>query len=195
MANRELIPMFPLAILPLPGELVPLHIFEPRYRQLLQEAEDNDINFGIYFSSDLNRRQVGSLMTLESIIKRYPGGESDVVVKCVDIFTMHNLYRTFKDKMYPGGEVGLWNVPIMHLPGDEMHELFGEYLNLRSITHHIPVHNIYQIANELNLDAAERYRFLTSVPDKKEAILLGRLKFLNHILRQEKKSKDVFHLN
>lgn len=195
MADREQIPMFPLAILPLPGELVPLHIFEPRYRQLIQEAEDHDINFGIYFTSDLNAQQIGSLMSLESIIKKYPGGESDVVVKCADIFTMDHLYRTYKNKMYPGGDVRLWGIQTMHLPGEEMNELFAQYLNLRNISHHIPVHNIYQIANELNLDASDRYRFLTSTPDKRESILLRRLKFLSHILLQEKKSKDVFHLN
>ncbi|HCR53616.1 MAG TPA: hypothetical protein DIW27_04310 [Cytophagales bacterium] len=41
------IPIFPLAIFPLPGEMVPLHIFEPRYRQLLEDAEKRDIAFGI----------------------------------------------------------------------------------------------------------------------------------------------------
>jgi Lon protease-like protein len=45
------IPMFPLAILPLPGELVPLHIFEPRYKQLLQDAENSDISFGIFLTT------------------------------------------------------------------------------------------------------------------------------------------------
>ncbi|MCX7637772.1 MAG: hypothetical protein N2044_08015 [Cyclobacteriaceae bacterium] len=54
MADLQTIPMFPLAILPLPGELVPLHIFEPRYRQLLQDAEQHDIGFGIYFNHEVN---------------------------------------------------------------------------------------------------------------------------------------------
>jgi uncharacterized protein len=84
------IPMFPLSVLPLPGELVPLHIFEPRYKQLLQDAEHADVSFGIYFNHTLNLEKIGSLMKLESIIKRYPGGESDIIVKCVDIFYLDN---------------------------------------------------------------------------------------------------------
>jgi len=64
------IPMFPLSILPLPGELVPLHIFEPRYKQLLQDAESDDTSFGIFFNSTINTEKVGSLMKLESVIKR-----------------------------------------------------------------------------------------------------------------------------
>ncbi|HEU5291530.1 MAG TPA: LON peptidase substrate-binding domain-containing protein, partial [Cyclobacteriaceae bacterium] len=96
------IPMFPLSLLPLPGELVPLHIFEPRYRQLLQDAEADDISFGIFFTNTINLEKIGSLMKLESVIKRYPTGEADIVVKCIDTFTMDKLYRTFKSKLYPG---------------------------------------------------------------------------------------------
>ena len=39
MQEVKKIPIFPLSILPLPKEIVPLHIFEPRYRQLLQDLE------------------------------------------------------------------------------------------------------------------------------------------------------------
>ena len=78
MADQTRIPMFPLTIFPLPGEMVPLHIFEPRYRQLLQDAEERDISFGIYFNHTLNTEKLGSLVKLESVIKRYDGGESDI---------------------------------------------------------------------------------------------------------------------
>ena len=78
MSGSLLIPMFPLNLLPLPGELVPLHIFEPRYKQLLNDAETDDITFGIFWSHEGNRAKVGSLMKLESVIKRYPGGEADI---------------------------------------------------------------------------------------------------------------------
>jgi uncharacterized protein len=72
MADRTEIPMFPLALLPLPGELTPLHIFEPRYRQLLQDIETFDSVFGIYCSHELNKAGLGSLMKLESVIKTLP---------------------------------------------------------------------------------------------------------------------------
>ena len=97
--------MFPLSLLPLPGELVPLHIFEPRYQQLLSDCETNDITFGIYCTHDVNKKMIGSLMKLESILKRYPGGESDIIVRCLDIFSMDKLYRNCQAKMYPGGDV------------------------------------------------------------------------------------------
>jgi hypothetical protein len=187
--------MFPLSILPLPGELVPLHIFEPRYRQLLQDAEINDINFGVYFSHDVNEQKIGSLMKLESIIKRYPGGETDIIVKCEDIFNMDLLLRTYKSKMYPGGNVRLWNITTDTFPGRDLYDHFLQYLKLRNIADNYSVFNLFQIANELNLDAVDRYKFLTLGDERRETFLLSRVRFQIFLIEREQKSKDNFHLN
>lgn len=195
MSGVAHIPMFPLSILPLPGELVPLHIFEPRYRQLLQDAEINDVSFGIYFNHESNEQKIGSLMKLESVIKRYAGGEADIIVKCQDVFSMNVLLRTFKSKTYPGGDVRVWNVEQNTFPGPELYELFLAYLRQRNINQHLTIFNIYQIANELSLDISDRYKFLTSSEEKREAFILNRVKFQMHIIEQEERSKDNFHLN
>lgn len=195
MAEVLHIPMFPLSILPLPGELVPLHIFEPRYRQLLQDAEINDMQFGVFFSHDVNQQKIGSLMKLESIIKRHPGGETDIIVKCEDIFNMDLLLRTYKTKMYPGGNVRLWNILIDTFPGADLYDRFAQYLKLRNIAENYSVFNLFQIANELNLDSIDRYKFLTIEDDRREYFLLNRVTFQIFLMEQEKKSKDTFHLN
>jgi uncharacterized protein len=189
------IPMFPLTLLPLPGELVPLHIFESRYKQLLTDTETLDIPFGIYCNHEFNTKKLGSLMKLESVIKRYPGGESDIIVRCIDIFSMDKLYRNYKTKMYPGGDVELWNVSMDKMPAVELYELFLIFQAKRNISKHFTSFNIYQIANELNLDLFDRYKFLNSSDDKKDSFLLSQIKFQIHVLRQEEKSKDVYHLN
>src|SRR5688500_13711414 len=142
MSDVVQIPMFPLSILPLPGELVPLHIYEPRYRQLLQDAEINDIHFGIYFSHESNEQKIGSLMKLESVIKRYPGGEADIIVKCEDIFNMNLLLRKYKSKLYPGGDVTVWNVEKNTFPGPELYDLFLTYLKQRNINQHLTIFNL-----------------------------------------------------
>jgi len=195
MSDVVQIPMFPLAILPLPGELVPLHIFEPRYRQLLQDAEINDIQFGIYFSHESNEQKIGSLMKLESVIKRYPGGETDIIVKCEDIFNMNLLLRKYKSKMYPGGDVTVWNVEKNTFPGPELYDLFLTYLKQRNINQHLTIFNLYQIANELSLEISDRYKFLTAAEDKREPFIINRVKFQMHVLHQEERSKDNYHLN
>jgi uncharacterized protein len=145
------IPMFPLTLLPLPGELVPLHIFEPRYRQLLKDCETDDISFGIYCNHELNKEKLGASMKLENVIKRYPSGESDIVVRCVDIFYMDKLYRTFPSKLYPGGEVRFMNVKLDEAPSIELNELFAIYQSRRKIKN-LGAASAYQIAKELSLD-------------------------------------------
>ena len=195
MAESLLIPMFPLSLLPLPGELVPLHIFEPRYKQLLSDAESNDISFGIFCTHECNVQKLGALMKLESVIKRYPSGESDIVVRCMDIFTMDKLYRTYKTRLYPGGDIRNWQIQSDAMPGVELYELFILYQGKRNINRHFTAFTLYQVAAELNLDLFDRYKFITSPLNKKESFLINQLKFQLHVIRQEESSKDVFHLN
>jgi uncharacterized protein len=187
--------MFPLSIFPLPGELVPLHIFEPRYRQLLEEAETKDMAFGIYFNHTSNTEKLGSLVKLESVIKRYPGGESDIIVRCLDLFRMDTLYRTYKDRLYPGGEVFFWEVDTNQTVSKKLVHTYIEYLGLLKITNPAKEYSAFQIANELSLDFEDRLKFVHLDEDKKEFFLLTRLKFQTHLLHEADKAKDVFHLN
>jgi hypothetical protein len=195
MENVSTIPMFPLSILPLPGELVPLHIFEPRYQQLLQDAENSDVSFGIFFNQTNNEARIGSLMKLESVIKRYPGGESDIIVKCVDLFFLDKLFRTFKSKMYPGGDVRFWKIDSNEIAGGRVNTLFQEYMAKRKITRQQAFFSIYSMAQELSLDLNERYEFLMADALKRESLILSKLKFQMHIIQREEISRNTYHLN
>ena len=134
-------------------------------------------------------------MRLESVIKRYPGGESDIIVRCQDNFTLDLLLRTYKDKLYPGGDVNLWKTDSNVLPSPGLYASFVEYLRLRRINEHVAPFNIYQVAHELNLDVQARYKFLTLGNDQRESFLSSTIRFQTYLLKQEEKSRDVFHLN
>ncbi len=189
------IPMFPLSIFPLPGEMVPLHIFEPRYRQLLEDAESKDISFGIHYNHTSNTEKLGSLVKLESVIKRYKTGESDIIVKCLDLFTMNKLYRTYKDKLYPGGEVKFWNVEGSKPMSDSLKDYFGQYHVWLKITHSVKVVSLFDVANELSLGFDERLNFVMLPTDKQESFLINQIKYQIQLMRQVDKAKDIFHLN
>lgn len=193
MANT--IPMFPLTILPLPGELVPLHIFEPRYRELLADAEADDIKFGIYFNHAINTERIGSLMKLESVIKKHHGGESDIIVKCYDAFTMDKMYRSYRSKQYQAGDVNLWRTNQHELISPKLEDFFKEYLMKRNIIRPESSFNAYAIAVELNLDLNDRYDFLLTDDKNREAFLIQRIRYQLHLINQEERSRDVFHLN
>jgi len=187
--------MFPLSIFPLPGELVPLHIFEPRYRQLLEDAESRDISFGIYLNHVANTEKLGSLVKLESVIKRYPSGESDIIVKCCDLFTLTTLFRTHSDKLYPGGDVTCWNEDLMKAVDEKLALEFIEYLQLLKINQSALPITSFGVANELNLNIEDRLKFVTLDEEKKETFLISRLRFQSTLLKEAQKAKDVFHLN
>lgn len=195
MAELAKIPMFPLSIFPLPGEMVPLHIFEPRYKQLLHDAETKDILFGIYFNHVSNVEKIGSLVKLESVIKRYATGESDIIVKCTDLFSLNMMYRTFRDKTYPGGEVNFWNEDISTLADEMLAEAFREYLSHFLIRINDATPTMYSIANELGLDFEERLRFVKYDTAQKEKFLLSHLRYQTELLLQAERSKSFFHLN
>ncbi len=189
------IPMFPLSIFPLPGEMVPLHIFEPRYRQLLEEAETRDVSFGIYYNHTTNTDKLGSLVKLESVIKRYKTGESDIIVKCMDLFTMDKLYRTHKDKLYPGGDVTFWKVDCLKPMSNSLKEYFDQYHAWLKITHSEKVVSVFDVANELSLSFDERIKFVKLSADKQESYLINQVKYQIQLMRQAEHAKDIFHLN
>lgn len=192
---RANIPLFPLPLLPLPGELVPLHIFEPRYRQLLADLEIKDSSFGILCNDPVNKRGIGSLMRLEGVIKRYPDGKSDVIVKCEDVFTVSTFLEYYRDKLYPGGKVSLWQATRSATPDARLQDLFREYLNYQSIHRAPEFEDLYEIAGGLNLSVADRYMLLTLPPAKIQDFLWNRLRLQVHVLEQEYRSQEVFHLN
>ncbi len=189
------IPMFPLSIFPLPGEMVPLHIFEPRYRQLLEDAETRDISFGIYYNHTSNKENLGSLVKLESVIKRYKTGESDIIVKCLDLFSMNKLYRTYRDKLYPGGEVAPWNVEVAKPMGDSLKYYFQQYHTWLKITHSEKVVSLFDVANELSLGFDERLKFVKLPTNKQESFLVNQIKYQIQLMHQAESAKDIYHLN
>ena len=189
------IPMFPLSIFPLPGEMVPLHIFEPRYKQLLEDAEARDFSFGIYFTHKSNTENLGSLVKLESVIKRYKTGESDIIVRCIDLFSMNKLFRTHKDKLYPGGLAMCWKVDMNKTMTDKLSLHFEEYRGWLKLATNQNITTVYDVANELGLDFGERLRFVRYTEDQQESFLISRIKYQIQLLKQVELAKDVFHLN
>jgi hypothetical protein len=77
----RLLPLFPLELVAFPGAAVPLHIFEPRYREMVGEAETNRTEFGIVLSRDGGITRIGCTVLVESILQRYADGRFDVLTR------------------------------------------------------------------------------------------------------------------
>lgn len=196
MADIKQIPIFPLNIIPLPGELVPLHIFEPRYRQLLEDIEASGQEFGIQYRHPLNSKRVGSLVKLENVIKRYESGESDILVKGTGAYVLDTFHSTLKTKLYPGGEVYVKNSTAQQEVNGELKVAFEEYAGLVDIDLKDVDYNIHDIANQIDLDTKDRIKYLEfQFTNKLSPFILQRLNYKKFVIQQEIKSKDIYFLN
>jgi Lon protease-like protein len=72
--------LFPLDLVLLPGERVPLHIFEPRYRELIGECLDNLTEFGLIYRQGVALSRVGTRARVDGVLERFPDGRFNVVV-------------------------------------------------------------------------------------------------------------------
>lgn len=73
--------LFPLGIVLLPGEKAPLHIFEERYKELIEECLQRGEEFGIVFGDDDGVRSVGTMAAVLEVLERFDDGRLNIVVE------------------------------------------------------------------------------------------------------------------
>lgn len=99
------IPIFPLGIVVYPGESLNLHIFEPRYKQLINECHAAKKPFGIPTVIDSKMQDHGSLVEITEMSAVYENGEMDIKTKGVRIFRILEVIKEVPDKLYSGAIV------------------------------------------------------------------------------------------
>ena len=75
----EEIGLFPLGIVLLPSELVPLHVFEERYKELVGECLEHDREFGLLYADDDGVRETGTRARVTEVLERFEDGRLDIV--------------------------------------------------------------------------------------------------------------------
>jgi Lon protease-like protein len=100
----ERFPLFPLGLVLLPQELVPLHIFEERYKQMINECLESDGEFGIVWLSDDGLRDIGCTARIDRVIERFDDGRMNILVVGAQPF---RLLERVEDMAYPAGEIEL----------------------------------------------------------------------------------------
>ncbi len=74
-------PLFPLGIVALPGEAIPLHIFEQRYMTMMNECLSQDTEFGIVWLSDESLREIGCACKIERVLERMEDGRMNLLAR------------------------------------------------------------------------------------------------------------------
>lgn len=104
MASIDSLPLFPLDLVLYPGERLPLHIFEERYKELTRYCLDHDVAFGIIRAEDDTMAEVGTTARIMEVATQYEDGRLDIEVKGEERFRLLEIYD---EKSYFTGDVVL----------------------------------------------------------------------------------------
>lgn len=194
------IPLFPLESIFFPGETVPLHIFEERYKQLILDCRDEAITFGIpVFIHD--SILFGTEVQLVEIVNSYEGGELDVTCVARQVFKVISFDNLIEGKLYAGGEVDfLENVNDGDdLSKKEVLRLIETLYNLMSVPFNpIPLDKFHShvLVHKIGLSFDQEYELLQI---SKESERLTYIK--NHlvktitVLEEVNRTKQTIKLN
>lgn len=103
------IPIFPLGIVVFPKEALNLHIFEPRYKQMILECVEQQKMFGIPTVIQHKVGELGTLVRVTEISKTYENGEMDIRTEGVMVFRILEMVKSIPDKLYSGAIVNYPN--------------------------------------------------------------------------------------
>jgi Lon protease-like protein len=160
------IPIFPLNIVVYPGENLNLHIFEPRYKQLINECHAAKKPFGIPAVIENKMQEFGSLVEIMEISKVQDNGEMDIKTKGTSIFRILEVLKNVPEKLYSGAIV---NYPDNYEKGNP--ELMRRVMNsIRDLHAVLKVKkdfkkpdeeiNCYDVAHDVGLSLQEEYELL-----------------------------------
>ncbi len=77
----SLLPLFPLDVVLFPGTPLPLHIFEPRYREMISECLDRKASFGVVRAKEEGVAEIGCTAEIITVTRKYPDGRLDIVTE------------------------------------------------------------------------------------------------------------------
>ena len=177
------IPLFPLSIVVYPNETLNLHIFEPKYLQMITECFENKKPFGIPVVINNEMTDWGTLIEIKEISKRYPAGEIDIKTEGVKVFKILEPIHSIPEKLYKGAIV---NYPDNDEQGNQflkskvIHALkiLHEMLHVEKTIEDKETLKSYAIAHQVGLTLQQEYELLILMDE------LHRLEYLKRHLAQ-----------
>ncbi|MEM1358314.1 MAG: LON peptidase substrate-binding domain-containing protein [Bacteroidota bacterium] len=194
--------LFPLQLVVFPGETLNLHIFEPRYRQLIEDAEEEGTTWIVPSVIEGGIRPVATEVRLTEVVNRYPSGESDVRALGETVHFLEDFWKVLPGKMYPGGaarplEVDFEEVPELNSTIIEMAREIYRSLSIDKVVKNVDEGFLtYDIGHYVGLTLEQEYEFLTlrKAVDR-QTFLLEHLKNIRPDVEGKTKIKARAQLN
>ncbi|MFN3999529.1 LON peptidase substrate-binding domain-containing protein [Algoriphagus sp.] len=193
------IPLFPLNLVAFPGEELNLHIFEPRYRELLTDVEETGSSFGICVFTD-KLSGFGTEVMLEKVSKRYDDGRLDIQTRGLSVFKILSFDNPSKGKLYAGGNVSfIQNDPKIT---EVKHHEFIFYLKEMLFLLNFEVEfdplsiNSYTFAHKVGLRLEEELELLLMESESDRAdFLIRHFKRMIPVIKAVESAKEKIKLN
>lgn len=193
--------LFPLGIFVLPGGFAQLHIFEPRYKALINHTLEAARTFGILATFPENEPNLGTLVRIVEVTKRYPDGRMDILIKGESLFHLVDFEHASTSKPYPHGTI----TPVDYLKnGVVSSELAAEFEAYASLYNRVTGEDIsikspirlLDLAGRLQLDESTKLQWaLIADFDKQQQFLRAHIFYLYSICKQEERRYLGFYLN
>ena len=194
------IPIFPLSIVIYPLEKLHLHIFEPRYKQLIKECVEAKKPFGIPTVLNNRLQDMGTLVEVTEIVQEYESGEMDINTVGIKVFRTLEVIKKVPEKLYSGAIVNYpankmddGNAKLMQsvINGvKEVHRLLNISKDFKKPDHEL---SSYDVAHHAGLSAEEEYEFLGLLRELQRQEYLKRhlQKVLPMLMEMEQLKKKV----
>jgi ATP-dependent Lon protease len=193
------LPLFPLNLVVFPGEKLNLHIYEPRYKQLINECQTTGQTFGIPAFLHNKVSAIGTEVKLLEIQKIHTNGEMDIKTEGIGIIRILDFFKQAPNKFYPAGSIEevpdmLNEDPVLKMKITEGIRQLYSILGINKIFMKLPAnYRIFDIGHHLGLTTEQEYELL-QCPDentRQEIVWLHLQKILPVVLETEKLKERV----
>ena len=194
------LPLFPLQSVFFPGETVPLHIFEERYKQLINDCRDEAITFGIPVFIN-NTVEYGTEVQLVEVVNTYDSGEMDVVCIARQVFKVLTFDNEMEGKLYAGGIVEFLDsnndaeLPLRQEVYNKMKKLY-DLMSVQFPSISLDKFNSYAFGHKMGLSFEQEYELL-KLSDETQRLqyIATHLDTTITVLEQINRTKAVVEMN
>ena len=177
--------LFPLGIVAFPSKVVPLHIFEERYKKLVNECIDQKSEFGVIYQNNKGLAKLGCTVSVNKLVNRYPDGRMDIVSVGNKIFKLED--QSLIDEITVG-DISYLPEPIP-LPNQIFDSLKEKYIKLlitlglkENIDYHLSKTMTFELLEMIQLSSQFELELLLINSEKERAEVLN--KFFDSLLNQ-----------
>ena len=195
---QKYLPLFPLNVVVFPGEKLNLHIFEPRYKQLIQDCMEQTSTFGIPTYINNGVGLFGTELRILGVEKKYETGEMDIRTEGLKTFKIIKFDRQAPGKLYAGGKVKeVEEVDdediVTKLQIKELLRQLYDILGISSLYLDLPENfKSFDIAHHLGLNTEQEYLLLQCEGEAtRQEMILQHLNNVLPILSETERLKEL----